>query len=116
MRVEYNEGNCEIIRAALNVIRDELDRLYWNKNQKDINSPFDNTGETYSNKAFVVRAYSWEDNNLPNFEYKDLRCYWYKHSNRGLSAVCGHKLTYEDIETMINVCCDALRKDFGERG
>lgn len=115
MRIEYDERHCYVIRVALDFIRKEMDRLYWNKNQKEMSSPFDNTGETYSNDTFTVRAYNWEHNNLPNFEYKDLKVYWYKHSNRGTSAVAQHTLTYEDIETMIDDCCKSLQRDFGER-
>lgn len=109
----YNESN--VIIAALNRIRNEMDRLYWNKNQKEMISPFDNSGETYQNDTFTVRAYDWNDNILPNFEYKDLRVTWYKHSNRGVYACCDHKLTFNDIETMIQECFDSMKKDFEKK-
>ena len=43
------------------IIKNELDRLYWNKNQKEMDSPFENTGETYKNKTFKVCAYKWNE-------------------------------------------------------
>lgn len=118
MRVNYSEDECELIKAALDAIRKELDRLYWNKNQKEMRSPFDNTSESYENKTFQVHAYYWGDDSKlihrPNFKYGNLEVFWYKHSDRGVYAVCDHVLTYEDIEEMIKQCCLSLRKDFGE--
>lgn len=107
-----------LIKAVLNEIRKELDRLYWNKYQKEMNSPFDNTGETYSNNTFTVRAYYWGDNeeeaSQPNFEYKDFCVYWYKHNNRGVEIVYGKPITAEFLSEMLDDCFDAMRKDFGE--
>ena len=45
--------------AALKMIDEELRRCYWNKYQEEMNSPFSNTGESYSCDAFTVRAYNW---------------------------------------------------------
>ena len=64
----------KLIVGALDLIREELDRLYWNKYHKEMNSPFDNSGETYSNDTFTVKAYDWVNNNddSPNFNYKNI--------------------------------------------
>lgn len=43
-----------LVRAMLDFIRKELDRHYWNQNQKEMISPFDNTGEEYSNDYMTV--------------------------------------------------------------
>ena len=56
-RVE--EKYIPLIRSVINEIRRELDRLYWNKYQTDMDSPFDNTGNEYMNDTFIVRAYDW---------------------------------------------------------
>lgn len=112
----------ELIKAVLDRIDNELDRCYWNKNQKNINSPFQNTGETYSNDVFTVRAYSWNDDEelKPNFESKFLECSWYKHSHRGLNYNIKYNARSEENEleqlaNFLNDCIKAIRKDFGER-
>ena len=116
---EYYEEDALIIKAALDKIRREMNRLYWNKYKKEMDSPFDNTGNIYSDDTFIVRAYYWEDDDdlarLPNFEYKDLKCYWYKHSNRAFNAVCEHKLTFDDLNTMIQECYKSMEKYFKEK-
>lgn len=116
MYSNYMYNDSYMIASALNYIRKEMDRLYWNKYQKEMVSPFDNTGEVYSNDTFSVRAYDWDSNEIPNFEYKDLRVYWYKHSNRGLYACSEHQLTFNDVENMIEECCKSLQRDFEKKG
>ena len=105
-----------LIQSILNRIHREMDRLYWNKYQKEMSSPFDNTGEEYYNDTFIVRAYYWGDDesNLPNFEYPGFEAYWYKHSSRGLTVYSENDLTLEFLTNMLNDCMIALRKDFGE--
>lgn len=112
-----DEKYIQLIRSILNEIRRELDRLYWNKYQREMHSPFDNTGSEYRNSTFIVRAYDWWGNNdseLPNFEYPGINVYWYKHSRRGLTAYTDDDLTLDYLTNMLNDCIAALRKDFGE--
>lgn len=101
----------QLIIAVLDRIRAELDRCYWNKNQKDMNSPFENTGEFYSNSVFEVDAYNWNGNYLPNFNSKKLKCWWYKHSHRGLEYEL-NITTLKELDEFLNECLDAIRKDF----
>ena len=114
--VRVPEKYIPLIKAALNEIRRELDRLYWNKYQKIMNSPFDNTGEKYANETFLVQAYNWnEDEDLPNFKYRGLSVYWYKHSNRGVEAyLWPEEFTVDFLADMIKDCFDAMKIDFGE--
>ena len=109
-----------LIKAALNEIENQMSRLYWNKNQEHMESPFSNTGAKYINDTFAVRAYSWvddEEEDLPNFEYKELKVYWYKHSNRGLIWFYNNEkytLPPSDfLEEMIENCVESLEKDWG---
>ena len=107
------------IEASLDLIRKEMDRLYWNKYQKEMVSPFDNTGEKYINDTFVVRAYDWgeDGNSYPNFQYKRLDVFWYKYSCRGLEAWFSgdfSEFTIDFLVDMLNDCLLSLRKDFGE--
>ena len=109
----------QLIIAILDRIENELELQYWNKNQKHLNSPFQNTGETYSNKLFTVRAYNWNEENedLPNFDSNLLKCWWYKHSHRGLE----YRLTFngksnenklEQLSNFLNDCINEIKKDF----
>ena len=118
--------NCmdELIKAVLDAIDRELERCYWNKNQKQLQSPFANTGETYSNDFFTVRAYDWKDdesdNPKPNFESDFLTCYWYKHAHRGLIYKIkwdtkSGKDTLHQLACFLVECKTAIRKDFGEK-
>ena len=106
-----------IIIACLDKIAGELARLYWNKNQKEIESPFLNTGASYKNSVFSVQAYSWQENDEDdddpvNFRYRDLNVYWYKHSHRCVSAEKKEPLTLEFLVTMLEECIAAMGKDF----
>ena len=109
----------KLVVGALDLIREELDRLYWNKYHKEMNSPFDNSGETYSNDTFTVKAYDWGNNNddSPNFNYKNiLHVYWYKYAGRGVIAYINEAYDFniDLLADIVNDCIEAMRKDFGE--
>ena len=106
-----------LIESVLDKIENEMERLYWNKNQKEMpSSPFQNTGGEYENDTFKVRAYNWDDNEEPNFEYKDLKIWWYKHSHRGLYWEYNHeKNTLPPpyfLEDMLLDCIESIEKDW----
>ena len=111
--IVLNEKETELVIAILRAIDQELSRLYFNKNQKDISSPFDNTGTEYKNETFIVRAYNWydEDNEKPNFEYKDLKVWWYKHLGRGDYMEKEKPLTLEFLLDMLKDCMVSLEND-----
>ena len=113
----------ELIKSILDRIESELERCYWNKNHKEMLSPFKNTGETYKNDLFVVRAYSWSDDEnewiKPNFESDFMQCWWYKHSHRGLRfnifwPEMDGKDSLDKLANFLNKCIESIRKDFGE--
>jgi len=112
----------DLIKAMLNYIDDELRRLYWNKFQEEIDSPFQNTGNSYMNDTFYVRAYYWGDDEdkirQPNFQYKKFKCYWYKHSMRGLEwEYKGERNCYistDFLSKMLEDIIRSLRVDFCE--
>lgn len=114
--IKYQYDDVWLIQAALDKIKAELDRITFNKHQKEMPSPFDNTGVSYTNSTFQVRAYDWDNNESPNFKYKDLKVWWYKHSNRGTYAECGHELTATDINQMIKDCCNSIKNDWEKGG
>lgn len=97
------------VRAVLNMIRSELDREYWNANQKEMVSPFDNTGAPeFKTDLFTLRSYDWcNGNEKPNFETKKLKVFWYKHSNRGIVAYVTEGAHAEDI--LFEVLNDSIK-------
>lgn len=84
-----DEKYVYLIKACLNFVEKEMGRKYWNRFQKMMTSPFENTGERFESNGLVVRAYDWSepDEPLPNFETEQLKVWWYKHSNRGVLAM-----------------------------
>lgn len=108
---QYKEYDVDrYVEACLRMIREELDRIMWNINQKEMPSPFDNTGARWKCDEFEVEAYSWdEDYNQPyNFKWKDIEISWYKYMNRGMS--CNQELTPDKASKMLNACLKALLK------
>lgn len=96
--VELSHQYEYAIRAVLNMIRSELDRMYWNANQKEMTSPFDNSGApVFATDTFTVRSYNWDSNDAPNFETDKLKVWWYKHSNRGIYAKIPNGAHAEDV-------------------
>jgi hypothetical protein len=105
-----------LIRSVLNMIRSELDRLYWNKNQKEISSPFDNTGEVFENDYVTIRAYDWNENELPNFDTDQLKVFWYKHSNRGVDALIKSNDNIDSLLVdVLNNTIESLKESFANK-
>ena len=92
-----------LVKAVLNEVRKELDREYWNVNQKEMVSPFDNSGTTdFSTDYFTIRSYNWDENIKPNFETKEVKIWWYKHSNRGLYVKVNNSDAEFPLECVLN--------------
>ncbi len=110
-----------VCKAMLDKIRKELDRHYWNANQKEMDSPFDNSGAPeYKNDYFAVRSYYWGDNEdiaaLPNFETKYVKAWWYKHSNRGLELEMLYGFdNYSTLAATLKHSIRAIENDFGPK-
>ena len=107
-----------LIKATLRELEAEMDRLYFNKNQKEMISPFQNTGAEYSNDTFSVRAYNWDDENdcSPNFKYKDLQIWWYKHAHRGVEWLYKNErnsiVPSEFLNQMLKDCIESISEDW----
>lgn len=112
-----DEKYMYLIEGMLMVVRKELDRLYWNANQKEMTSPFDNTGaKDVVLKHNVIRSYNWDENILPNFDSKDIKIFWYKHSGRGMVAYVKNNLNVgEVLADTLNQAIEDLRKYFNEQ-
>ena len=100
----------EYIESLLRGISDELERVMWNKNQKDYETPFSNTGNKFKNKIFEVQAYSWDDEaEQPfNFKWQDVEISWYKYLGRGMSI--NREITPEKATEMFYDCIKSVRK------
>lgn len=81
------------IIALLREIDRQLDRIMWNIEQEDFDSPFGNTGNSFRLGNFEIHAYNWNDDESQeyNFIYKvdknkanmpDLKISWYKYLGR----------------------------------
>lgn len=79
------EYDCpKYLIALLEGIDAKLRVLYWNKYQKEMDSPFSNTANSFKNDVFEVCAYSWDDDyEQPyNFKWRDVEISWYKYLGR----------------------------------
>ena len=75
------------VDALLMYLEEELDRVMWNLHQKEYESPFQNTSNSFKTDVFEVRAYYWGDDEeemaKPNFKCGDVEVSWYKRLGRG---------------------------------
>lgn len=99
----------EIWDAALSFLRAELDRVMWNREQRQYDSPFGNTANRFECPAFIVEAYSWDDDyEQPfNFKWKGVEISWYKYLGRGMSA--NADLAPDQAAEMLTECLAAVR-------
>lgn len=90
----------EFIIDLLRGIERKLEIKYWNKNQKELESPFGNTGNSIKIGNLLIQAYNWDEDSSDeyNFKYNDLEISWYKYLGR---------------DTTINI--DPKSKDFSEK-
>ena len=83
----------------------------WNKNQKEYESPFDNTANKFFNKVFQVQAYEWNEDieQQFNFKYKDIKISWYKYLGR--DTTINKEITPEEAADMFNDCINSSLVD-----
>lgn len=117
--IEIKGKYTAVVIACLDQIRKEMDRLYWNRYQIEMDSPFENTGNTYRNDVFQVKAYYWGNNGEmikgPNFSYRGLEVRWYKHLHRDSYILCDKEITLDFLAEMIDECINSMREDFKRR-
>ena len=99
----------EYIIALLRELDRELSRVMWNVHQKEYDSPFDNTGNSYKNAVFEVQAYNWNDDIQQeyNFRWEDVKISWYKYLGR--DTTINKPITAEYAVKMFNDCLERIR-------
>jgi hypothetical protein len=106
----FGEEVPNYVQAAFRQIDEELSRVMWNINQKEFDSPFNNTGNKFKNDVFEVEAYSWDDeyNQEYNFKWKDYKVRWYKHCLRDPQA--NREMTPYECAKMLDECLESIYK------
>lgn len=103
------EYECtDFIEALCESLFDEIDRIYWNKNQ--------DTWDRYKDPEFPgieFRPYYWgeeeEEAAKPNFKYKEVEVRWYKYPFR--SATVNVSMTEKQWKQWFDSCMKAIRKN-----
>ena len=104
----------ELLCAALEYLESEISRVYWNKHQKEWESAFRNTGNSYKSKSFSVDAYNWGEEKDGSFKWRDIEINWYKNLGRGTYA--NRDITPTEISEMLDDCLNNISEDEqGER-
>lgn len=123
---ENQEYPCEdYIVDLLRGIERVLEIMMWNKGEKDYASPFGNTGNSFKNDTFEVQAYSWNDEEVQeyNFLYKvdrtksnlqDIKISWYKYLGR--DTTINQKLDPNIIVDMHKNCINSLYEEINKEG
>lgn len=98
-----------LLDAALMRIQHRLIAYTGNQTGRALD-PFDNTGDSFSNDVFEAKAYDWGEggNQGPNFQWKNLKVYWYKYLGRGMETRCTEPITPNLVCDMLNECLDSL--------
>lgn len=105
----FKEYACPAyLEAALEMIRNEVGRVEWNRQQKEFD-PFGNTGAKYKTDLYEVEAYCWDDEiEQPwNFKWRDLEVSWYKYLHRGMSM--NRETTPDECSVMLDECLAATK-------
>jgi hypothetical protein len=105
-------GTEEWQDAMIEYLLNEIERVYWNKEQKEWERGFDP-----ELKGLVFRPYWWGDEDaegasLPNlkFDFSKQAIYWYKYPGRGQSCEIGYWSPMEWI-MWFNKALKVIRKN-----
>ena len=94
------------VEAFLAYILVEIERVFWNKNQKE--------WDRYEDPKIPnieYRPYYWgEDEEMakPNFKFEDVEIRWYKYPGRGMSV--NKEMTDKEWHQWRYRCIDTIRK------
>jgi len=96
--------------ALLRDIERKLSIVMWNKNHKEYESPFANTGNEFIGKNFEVHAYNWNDEDSQDYNFKcgDIEISWYKYLGRGTTVNKLH--SRDEYIRMYEICMEELNR------
>ena len=101
-------GNYELpdyVVCLLQGIFDEISRIHWNIYQKGWGD-----SEELDFRGVKVRPYYWGDDGIerekPNFEFENVKIYWYKYFGRGMS--CNVEMNAEEWVDWFHRCLNAI--------
>lgn len=106
---EFNYDVPNYVEAALDKIDTELDRVMWNVNQEEYESPFGNTGRGYKDDIFEAEAYDWDEDSEQeyNFKWRDYKIRWYKYCGRGMES--NRYMSPQECAEMLDECLADIR-------
>jgi hypothetical protein len=81
----------------------------WEQFHRDEPNPFSNSGYRYNGVKFSVHAYSWneEENQEWNFKWRDVRISWYKWCGRGTTM--NRRIRQEEAHEMLIECMAEIK-------
>lgn len=106
------EYECpEYVEALFGYIFEEIERVYWNKNQKEW-VKYEDPGF----KGLEIRGYYWGDNKResgkPNFRWNGVELRWYKYFGRSMTV--NVSMTEKQWVEWFNDCLGYIRKNENE--
>lgn len=113
--MENTHGVPPIWEAAIRALGGEVYRATHNVYQCGL-EPIANTGSSFVlPEHFALRAYDWSwdsDDEAdydpePNFEWRDVKIWWYKYCGRGMYA--NKELTPQEASDMLIECLKSVR-------
>lgn len=79
-------------------------------NSQKMDNPCDNSASHFENSTFIMKGYSWddEDDNDFNFKYNDFEVVWYKYIGRGTYQ--NQEISFAEWDEMFQKCLNSLKK------
>ena len=110
---EQYEASDDVVNA-LTIIEEHLYE-YGHIEDAPYTSPFRNSGATFKNDVFQIRAYDWgwdfDDDRTdlpePNFRWKDFEVRWYKYLGRGTTM--NRDIEPREVYDMLQECIESLK-------
>jgi len=97
----------EFVGALLKYLLEEIERVYWNVNQKEWDK-----NEDPKIKGIEFNSYYWGDNEeegeKPNFKFKSVEIRWYKYVGRGMSL--NKEMSEKQWRQWFDKCLKVIRK------
>lgn len=100
------------VEAGMRQLALEIERVEWNRTQKQYEAPTRNNGEHYETSVFEMHAYYWGEEQClierPNFRCGDFEVYWYKYCGRGMSM--NRQIDANEFFIMLDRCLASVRE------